>query len=91
MDLASNCTVVSKEHVTEMDASTHYNWLQDLGIEKQTANGNDKPLSQSSLASQLLPGTKHTYNFDGSFQGDSGWFSDEVIRKIETHPDVRKT
>ena len=34
MDLASDYIIVSKEYVSEMDTSSHYNWVQNLGNEK---------------------------------------------------------
>ena len=80
--------VVFKDHVDQMGASLHHNWVQDLHLGSENHRSELRKRSQIPFVDDVFEGLKHTYDIAGSLLGYSGHFDDDVIEQIRQHPDV---
>ncbi|KAK9354214.1 peptidase S8/S53 domain-containing protein [Lipomyces doorenjongii] len=76
--------IVFKDHVNEMSAGSHHNWVRSVHDSAMKKRDLENPF----LSSGLEHGLKHIYSLAGSFKGYSGRFAASTIEQIRRHPDV---
>ena len=80
--------VVFKDHVTQNNALSHHEWVQDLHLKTQESRLELRKRSQLPFLDTIFEGLKHTYHIPGSLLGYSGHFDEDTIEEVRRHPDV---
>lgn len=87
-DIKDSYIVVFKDHVSDIDAIAHHDWIQDAHSSSQSVRDLSRKRSQTPMMEQVFNGLKHTYNIPGGMKGYSGHFDEDIIDQVLSHPDV---
>ena len=87
-EIPDSYIVVFKKDITHASAASHHDWVQDQHVEIETTKRSLNKRSQFPINS--FGGLRHTFNIAGGLLGYSGHFDEEVIERVQRHPDVSK-